>query len=88
MACTCRFYGFKNFINGISDLEKLTGNEMRHISSVLYLLLDGVCEDDSNRTIAKGTCVCVCVCACVCVCVRACLCVCVCGFFSCRVSST
>ena len=49
-----RFYGFKNFMYRISDLEKLTGNEMRHIASVLYLLLDGVCDDDSNRSVAKG----------------------------------
>ena len=52
--CVCRFYGFKSLQYGVTTLEKLTATELKHIASVLYLLVDGVCVDDSQHTLARA----------------------------------
>jgi hypothetical protein len=52
--CVCRFYGFKNMQHGVTTLEKLTATELKHIASVLYLLFDDVCVDDSQHTLARA----------------------------------
>ena len=54
MSCHIRFYGFKNFQYGITDLSKLTVTEYKYIMSILYLLVDWVCADDSDCSLAKG----------------------------------
>jgi hypothetical protein len=38
--------------HGVTTLEKLTATELKHIASVLYLLVDGVCVDDSQHMLA------------------------------------